>query len=105
MRVEDRPRAEEADARDDLCRDARRVTVRTPVRGEADLGDADREMCEERRADTDEDVRAKARGLARDFTLEANRAAEKGGEQELEKQHELEGVAHRTERSGLEQLS
>src|SRR3954447_18586979 len=105
MRVENRARAEEADPRDDLCRDAGRVTVRTPVRGEADLGDVDREMRKERRADTDEDVRAKARGLARDFSLEANGAAEQGGEQELEKQHELEGVAHRTERSDLERLS
>src|ERR1051326_8432434 len=95
MRVEDRTSAEEADARDDLGRDACRVTVRMTGGVEADLRDADRQMGEQRGADTDEYVRTKAGGLPGDLTLEADRAAEQRREQELEQQGQSQCFANR----------
>src|SRR5690349_14304546 len=100
--MKDRAGAEEPDAGNDLGRDARRVTVRPAIRCESDLGDADREMREEGRADADENIRTEARRFPRHLALEADRAAEQGGEEQLDEQHELEGVAHRTERPDLE---
>jgi hypothetical protein len=49
-------------------------------------------MREERGADADENVRAKARGLSGDLALEADRAAEDGGNEELDEQVEARVV-------------
>ena len=60
MRVENRARAEKTDSRNDLRGDARRIAVRPAVRREADLGDGDRQVREDRRADADEEMRTAA---------------------------------------------
>ena len=66
------PGAEEADAGDDLRRDARRVADAMAV----DEPDAGGDVHEQRGADADQDVRAQAGGLARELALEADDAAE-----------------------------
>jgi hypothetical protein len=92
MSMEDRAGAKEADAGNDLRGDARRVTIGTSIGRETDLRDVNREMREERGADADENVRTKAGRLPGDLALEADRAAEERGEEELEEQLEAEGV-------------
>jgi hypothetical protein len=96
--VQDRARTEKPDAGDDLRRDAGGVAERPAVGGEADLRDVDRQMREQRRADADQDVGAQARGLAGDLPLEADRAPEDGGEEQLQQQDEPERVAELGER-------
>ena len=96
--MEDRPGTEKSNARHDLRGDARRVAVRPAVGREPDLGQVDRQMGEERGADTDENIGTQARRLAGELTLEADRAAENGGQRQLEKQHELQRLAQIGER-------
>ena len=82
----DRARAEEADARDDLRRDPRRV-------GADDVRAADEEVVEavggdegeERGADADEHVRPQARGPLSPFALETDQPAQRGGHDEPER--------------------
>jgi hypothetical protein len=93
MGVQDRPRAEEADPTHDLRRDPRRVAVWPAVGREADLCDVDGQMCEQCRADADENVRAQSGRLAGDLALEPDRAAEDRREQQLEEQNEAKNVA------------
>ena len=83
LRMEDRPGAEEADARHDLRRDARRVPEWMTVRREAHLRDVDRELREQRRSHADQDVRAQSRRLARVLALDADRSAKECREQQL----------------------
>jgi hypothetical protein len=92
MRMQNRAGAEKANAGNDLCRDARRVAVGTPVGREADFGDVNGEMREERRADADEYVCTEASRLARDLALDTDRAAENGREEEFEEQRKLQGL-------------
>jgi hypothetical protein len=90
--VQDRAGAEETDPRDDLRGDTSGVAVGSSVGRETDLRDVNREVREERGADADENVRTEAGGLSGNLTLEANRAAKDGGDEELDEQIEARGV-------------
>src|SRR3954471_9026502 len=104
MGMQDRACAEEADPGHDLRRDPCGVTIWPAFGSEADLRDADREMREQRGAEADENIRTEPRRLACDLTLEADRAAENGGEQQLEQQHQSQDVAHAPERRPRKRL-
>jgi hypothetical protein len=99
MGVQNRPRAQEADPTHDLRRDPRRVAVWATVGREADLRDVDGQMCEQCRADADENVRAQSGRLAGDLALQPDRAAEDRREQQLEEQNEAKNVAQLRERA------
>jgi hypothetical protein len=80
--LHDRARAEEADAGDDLRRDARRIADALTVHN----ADPRRDVHEQRRADTDQNVGAEAGRLARQLSLEADDPAEQDGEQQLDQE-------------------
>ena len=82
--MEDGARADEAHARQDLRGEARGVA--------AALGDPDGQVGEEDSGDTDEDVRAQARGLALHLALDPDGASEQHGQDELDQKIELERV-------------
>ena len=81
--MQNRAGAEEADARDDLRGDACGIAVRAAVGREPDPRDVHRQLREQRRADADENVRAQAGGFSGDLALDADRAAEQRGQEQL----------------------
>ena len=76
--VQDGARADEADAGEDLGRDAPGIA--------AARAHLDREVREGGRPDADQDVRAQAGRLALQLALEADDPAEHGGQGELQEQ-------------------
>ena len=97
MGVENCPGPEEADAGNDLSRNARGIAVGSPVRGEADLADGDGEVREERRTDADKYVRTEAGGLAGDLAFESDGAAKQRREEQLEQQRQSQNLGKRAE--------
>jgi len=87
--VQNRAGAQKANAGDDLRRNASRVTVGLARGAEPHLGDADRQLREQRRANADEDVGAQTSGLARELALEPHDAAKQRGEGELAEDGEM----------------
>ena len=82
---DDRARAEEADAADDLRRDARRVGAHEAAAVDEEVVEAvRRDEREERRADADDEMRAQPGLALAQLALEADRAAEPGGDREAQ---------------------
>ena len=70
------------------------------VGSESDPRDVDRQLREQRRADADQNVGAKAGGFSGQFALEADRAAEQRGEQKLAEHAESQRLGKRGNRLG-----
>src|SRR5512146_1151149 len=85
--LHDRPRADEADARDDLRSQSSRVT---DARRSVDHAYTYRHVGEQRGANADEDVRPQSRRFGLDLALEPDRATEDDGEREFREEVEAE---------------
>src|SRR5439155_10237264 len=81
--ADDRARAEEADAADDLSGDPRRVDPRVgAARGDEVAEAVGGDEREERRADADDEMRAQPRSALAQLPLHPDRAAERGRDEQ-----------------------
>jgi hypothetical protein len=92
--------AEEANAGHDLRGDARRVAIGASVGSKANPRDIDRQLCEQRRANADEDIRTQPGRLAGELALDTDRAAKQRGEQKLGEDAESQRFGECFERRG-----
>jgi len=85
--VQNRPRTDESDAGDDLTGDARGISTRSSRAGNR-VQHGKGQMGIQDRPDADQNIGAETGGFAAELALEPDRAAQQGGEPDL--QHQLQ---------------